>query len=181
MSEAKEIIVWDPIVRIFHWSLATSFLLNFFITEEGETIHNWIGYFAISLIAIRALWGFIAFGFKGSNNALFKNFWPTKKGVHEHLIDIQYGILDQNEGHNPAGGLMIFTLMGLISLLGITGFLMENVDYFWGNDFMEGFHGLVANITVMAVVIHVSSVLLFQKWTGTQLIKPMMKGKREIK
>lgn len=181
MSESKEIIIWDPIVRLFHWSLAASFLLNFFITEDGETLHNWVGYFALILIVIRIVWGFIGFGFQGSNNALFKNFLPTKQDVHEHFIGIQYGKLDPNEGHNPAGALMIFTLMGLISLLGLSGFLMENVDFFWGSDFMEGFHELLANITMFAVVIHVSSVLIFQKWTGTQLIRPMLKGKREIK
>ena len=181
MSEAKEIIIWDPIVRIFHWSLAASFLINFFITEDGDTIHNWVGYVAMFLIAIRIIWGFIAFGFKGSKNALFKNFWPTKQKVHEHFLEIQFGKLDPNEGHNPAGALMIFTLMGLISLLGFTGYLMENVDFFWGSDFMEDFHELLANITMLAVVLHVSSVLVIQKWTGTQLVKPMWKGKREIK
>lgn len=181
MNETKEIIIWDPIVRIFHWSLAASFLLNFFITEEGDTIHNWVGYFAVSLIFIRIIWGFIAFGLQGSNNALFKNFWPTKQGIQEHFNELQFGELNQNDGHNPAGAVMIFTLMALISLLGISGFLMENVDFFWGSDFMEGFHELIANITILAVVIHVSSVLIFQKWTGTELVKPMWKGKRKVK
>ncbi|MFT6905859.1 MAG: cytochrome b [Oleiphilaceae bacterium] len=58
---------------------------------------------------------------------------------------------------------------------------MGNVDYFWGNDFMEGFHELIVNITLFAVVIHVSSVLTFQKWTGTKFVKPMWTGKRKIK
>jgi cytochrome b len=114
-----------------------------------------------------------------------KNFWPRKQGVHEHFIEIQFGKLEQNDGHNSAGAVMIFTLMGLISLLGITGFLMGNIDYFWGNDFMEGFHELIANITLLAVVIYVNSVLIFQTWTwtgtGTELIKPTWTGKRKIK
>lgn len=180
MPNFEEVVIWDPIVRLFHWTVASCFLLNFFVTEEGETLHNWLGYIVLVLISIRIIWGFISFGFKGSSNARFRNFWPTKKGVHEHLISVQFGNLDQHEGHNPAGALMIITMLVLLSLLGLSGYLLKNVDYFFGSDFMQGLHGLLANLTMIAVAIHISAVVVIQKWTGVELVKPMLKGKRKI-
>lgn len=46
--------VWDPIVRTLHWSLAIGFLANF-MNEGGDPLHNWIGYAALLVIAVRFL------------------------------------------------------------------------------------------------------------------------------
>ena len=46
--------VWDPLVRLFHWSLAGLFLANFF-TEEGELVHRGFGYAILILIAVRVV------------------------------------------------------------------------------------------------------------------------------
>ena len=44
--------LWDPLVRLFHWSLASAFLANYFFTEEGENWHRWFGYYAVAWLAI---------------------------------------------------------------------------------------------------------------------------------
>ena len=38
--------VWDPFVRVFHWSLVSCVILNFFVVDDGETLHQLIGYLA---------------------------------------------------------------------------------------------------------------------------------------
>ena len=38
--------VWDPLVRILHWSLATSVIVAYFTHEGPEIVHNAAGYAA---------------------------------------------------------------------------------------------------------------------------------------
>ena len=81
-SNLNEITVWDPLVRIFHWTLVTAFTLAYF-TQEGpfeelldqmdeqwlQTIHIWAGYVIAGLLLFRLLWGFT-----GPRYARFSDF-----------------------------------------------------------------------------------------------------------
>ena len=66
---AGTVRVWDPFVRIFHWSLVVLFAVAFVTAEEWDTIHEWAGYAAAALVGARVLWGFI-----GTKYARFGNF-----------------------------------------------------------------------------------------------------------
>lgn len=160
---------------VFSLVIGNHFFLNYFITEEGEAIHEWIGYTAISLICIRLIWGFI-----GNKNARFVNFLPSKLSIKHHIEELREGKLDPTAGHSPVGALMIFTLLGLIACLGVTGYMMENIDLFWGEEWLEDLHELIAHVTLIAVATHISAIFILQKWTGTELIRPMLSGKRRL-
>ena len=67
--------VWDPFVRVFHWSLVSCVILNFFVVDDGETLHQFVGYTASGLVVARLVWGFV-----GSEYARFANFFPTPCG-----------------------------------------------------------------------------------------------------
>ena len=54
--------LWDPLVRLCHWSLAIAFFANWFFTEEGEDWHQWLGYWAGAAALLRVGWGFVAPG-----------------------------------------------------------------------------------------------------------------------
>ena len=57
-TPATTVKVWDPLVRLFHWSLAAC-ILGAFLVEEGDTAHRWLGYTALGLIGFRLLWGLV--------------------------------------------------------------------------------------------------------------------------
>ena len=126
----EKIHVWDRFVRAFHWALVICILLNFFVLEEGETPHRWLGYLATALVCARIVWGFV-----GSRYARFSDFFPTPAKIVRHVQNVRSGTHDDYPGHNPVAALMIFALMGLVLALGITGY-MQGTDAYWGEDWV---------------------------------------------
>jgi cytochrome b len=171
----RRISVWDPFIRIFHWSLVILVLSNIFITEEGEGLHEVFGYICSALVALRVIWGFV-----GPHNARFSSFFPTATRVKQHIDAMKTGEFDPKEGHNPLGGAMIFVLMALIIGLAATGFMMEEVDFFFGEEWVEEFHEALSATLQLMVVIHISAVIAVQQRSGISLVKPMITGKRDL-
>jgi cytochrome b len=54
---AREIAVWDPLVRLVHWGLALTILANAVFTDADGQLHEWIGYAALALVLVRLFWG----------------------------------------------------------------------------------------------------------------------------
>lgn len=165
-------MIWDPLIRFFHWTVAAAFLLNFLVFEEGDINHRWAGYYILAALAIRLLWGFI-----GSENARFKNFSPTAKGIRQHLTLLKSKQFEVSEGHNPVGGLMVFALLFCLLGTALTGWMI-GLDAFWGESWLEEIHGLIAGTTMTLVVLHVSAVVLLSKLGPVNLIKQMITGQR---
>lgn len=173
-TNTQQIVIWDKYVRLFHWSVATLFLLDFWVLEGGDPPHNWVGYAIGFLLIGRILWGFI-----GSHNARFSSFFPTPTRLRQHLADMKVGRVDPHEGHNPVGALMIFFLLTLLSLIVLTGW-MQRWDMFWGVAWVEEMHEVLANIAMIAVVIHITAVVVMERKLGISLIRTMITGKRSL-
>ena len=170
----EEITIWDAFVRVFHWSVATLFLLDFWVLEDGDPPHEWAGYLLGILLMMRIVWGFI-----GSRHARFSSFFPTPSRVIQHLSDMRQRRFDHHEGHNPLGGAMVIALMIMLAVVTLSGW-MQTWDMFWGEDWVEELHEESAELTMILVVIHVSAVILMSRFSGIPLIKTMLTGKRRI-
>jgi cytochrome b len=64
-------------------------------------------------------------------------------------------------------------------MLSVSGVLM-GLDYFWGEEWLENTHKILAKFTLYAACVHVTAVLVMTKWTKINLIKTMITGKRDI-
>ena len=71
---------WDPLVRLFHWSLVFFFLLAFASGDDWTSLHVWAGYAVAMLVAFRLLWGII-----GTRNARFLTFVKSPRAAMRHL------------------------------------------------------------------------------------------------
>ncbi|MDC0948204.1 cytochrome b/b6 domain-containing protein [Gammaproteobacteria bacterium] len=172
MKSTDTPIVWDRFVRLFHWSLASLFFANIWLTEDGGDIHEIVGYVALALILARIAWGFI-----GTDTARFANFLPTPNRVVGHIKAMRHGQHAPTRGHNPLGGAMILTLMTMIIGIGVTGFLMEEVDALSGVGWIEDLHETLADLTLILVGVHVTAVLVMSRLERRNLIRQMIRGR----
>ncbi|MEE4347646.1 MAG: cytochrome b/b6 domain-containing protein, partial [Paracoccaceae bacterium] len=121
---AHEVRVWDPLVRLIHWGVALAVLVNSF-TDAESTIHEWVGYTAMGLVAVRLLWGIV-----GSRTARFSAFPPNPAGAVAHIRQNLAGQGTVHLSHNPLGALMVYNIWATLIALGVTGYMMGTMQFF---------------------------------------------------
>ncbi|MGH8353813.1 MAG: cytochrome b/b6 domain-containing protein [Pseudomonas sp.] len=163
--------LWDPLVRLFHWSMAGVFIANYFFTEDAW--HRWLGYYVVAWLVVRLVWGFI-----GSPAARWADFWPTPARLAAHVRALVSLRPCHRLGHSPLGALVMILMMLLMLGLGVTGFMLEEIDYFWGEDLPRDIHELFADALLGLVCLHVSAALLESLRLRENLPLSMITGKR---
>ena len=166
----RKVKVWDPVVRLFHWSLVAAFAANALLVDEESRLHLQIGYFILALVAVRVVWGLI-----GTRYARFSSFPPSLSGALAQLGDIATGRRRIHAGHTPLGALMIYNLLGTLVLIGLTGWLMTT-EMFWGVEWPEELHEALVAWAEISVVLHVAAVILESRRTGVNLPRAMVTG-----
>ena len=169
----QAIMVWDMPVRVFHWLLVMCFI-GAWLSSESERwamIHYAFGYTACLLTLIRLVWGVI-----GTRYARFSQFLKSPKAVIRHFMAMLRGHPHHDVGHNPAGGLVMFALMLLIQLIGLTGYL--SVKEFLGN-FVSEAHEAVASLVLGLVIIHIIAAIGMSVIERQNLVRSMVNGKKQ--
>lgn len=193
MSERTGIRVWDPLVRIFHWTLVLAFSTAYLTEGEPEWLHTLAGYLIAGLIVFRVIWGFI-----GSEHARFGDFVRSPRAVWAYLKDNLAGRARRFVGHNPAGGLMVVALLISLTLTALSGMTLlaaaegEGPLAGWlvaaapgGHESalaegVEEVHGFFANFTLLLVFVHVPGVVVESLRHRENLPRAMVTGvKRE--
>jgi cytochrome b len=172
VSRPAEIKVWDPLVRVFHWSLALLFLAAYATGEDAGQVHIAAGYALAGLLALRVVWGFV-----GPRYARFGNFVRPPGTVLTYLRDAARLRAPRFLGHNPAGGAMIIALLGMLAGTGTTGYMMTT-GAFWGAKWAEELHETFADLTVGLIVFHVLGVLVSSFMHRENLVKSMITGRK---
>lgn len=164
--------VWDPFVRVFHWSLVVLFATAYVTGDEIERVHIAAGYAIAGLLTLRIVWGFV-----GPRHARFADFVRSPREALGYLRDVLLLRARRYVGHNPAGGLMVVALMLMLVGTCITGYFMTT-DAYWGSKVLEEVHGAFANTTVALVVLHVLGVLAASFEHRENLVKAMVTGRK---
>lgn len=164
--------VWDPLVRIFHWSLVGLFAFAFLTGDEWETPHELAGYVVAGLIGFRLVWGFA-----GSRYARFSNFLYRPATVAGFVRDTARMKARRYLGHNPAGGLMVIALLLVIAVISLTGWMMTT-DAYWGLDWVEELHEASAFAALGLIGLHIGGVIIASLEHGENLVRAMITGKK---
>lgn len=170
----KRMKVWDPFVRIFHWSLAAGFGANALVLDDDGKAHQWLGYAVVVLVLLRVLWGLV-----GTRYACFTSFPPSLSQSMSQLRQMIGGIRNIHVGHTPLGALMIYNLLFSMLVIGISGWLMTT-DMFWGVEWPEELHEASVAWAELSVLLHVAAVV-FESWrTSVNLPRAMITGCKDI-
>jgi cytochrome b len=164
--------VWDILIRSFHWSLVASFAIAWATADDWRELHEWAGYAAAGLIALRLIWGLI-----GTHYARFSQFVRTPRHIAAYLRDIITGREARYLGHNPAGGLMILALLTAMAALCLTGWLYTT-DAFWGEEWVEETHEALANGLLALIGLHVLGVVVASYRHHENLLRAMITGRK---
>lgn len=166
--------VWDPFVRIFHWTLVLAFAANALLTDPESNLHEWVGYIALGLVGLRLIWGVI-----GARHARFSDFIPTPAAIMRQLQDMATGRHRIHLGHTPLGALMIFNLLATLLAIGATGYLMTT-NAFWGVKWVKEMHEVFVVWAEISVVAHVGAVIFESMRTGVNLPRAMVSGVKSV-
>jgi len=186
----SEVVVWDPLVRVFHWSLVASFTVAY-LSGEGEMLdlHAWSGYIIGGLILFRLLWGMV-----GPRHARFADFVFTPATVLAYGRDLLRGQAQRYLGHNPLGGAMVIALLLMLTLATVTGIalygateaagplagIMRGTSHGFG-EALEEVHEFCSNLTLLLVALHIGGVLISSLLHRENLVRAMVTGRKRAR
>ena len=166
----RRILVWDAPTRVFHWLQALAFVAAY-LTADSERLRNYhvaLGYILLGLLVFSLLWGFI-----GTRYARFRSFLFNPKEIVIYLFALIKGKPPHYLGHNPAGSVSVWILLGLGIFICITGVmaLQDNAS-----DIVGDLHGLATYIMLGVIGLHLIGVLISSILHRENLLRSMFTG-----
>ena len=180
-ADQKQIYVWDPFVRLFHWTLVVAFTIAYFTEDDLLKLHVWAGYVVGALIVARLVWGFI-----GPSRARFSDFIYDPAITLHYVRDLVLFRAERHLGHSPGGGAMVVLLLLFLTATVVTGLVVYGGEHQAGplagmfsketGEAIEGVHNVLANLTLALVLAHIAAVLLASFAHRENLVRAMITG-----
>ncbi len=202
----SKIHVWDPLIRIFHWSLVIAFTIGYLSGDEESLLHIYSGYTVLGLVIFRLLWGMI-----GTKYARFTNFIYSPSTVFCYLKNLIEGQPSHYIGHNPAAGWMIIALLLCLIVVTVSGLKVYAIEEGLGplaksnselviiskayadrdededeedenhgengaEEFWEEIHEASSNFMLFLIFLHIASVAVSSYLHKENLVKAMITG-----
>lgn len=204
-AEAAPPSLWDPVVRLTHWGIAVSVLVNAALDEGGSLLHVSLGWLVMALLVLRLVWGVL-----GPAEARFSAFPPNPMAALRHLRLLAMGRVRDYPSHNPAGAMMAYAFWACLALVTVTGLIMtggatpmqvaadkaavasgdwsaliresegeSSEDEDGGlRHTAEEVHEVVANLLLILAALHVAGVFVEARAMRRNLVAPMVLGQR---
>jgi cytochrome b len=185
-STPATVKAWDPLIRVFHWSLVLSVVIAFISEDDWMNVHIWAGYAVSLLIGIRLLWGLV-----GTRNARFTSFVRSRRVVMQHLKGMLAFKTPHYLGHNPVAAVMVLLLLSSITLVAFSGIVMiagegqgplaHTMFSSWNGKWLEEIHEFLAHFTLLLILTHVSGVIFSSLLEGENLARSMLTGRKKLR
>ncbi|CCQ75060.1 cytochrome b/b6 domain-containing protein [Magnetospira sp. QH-2] len=189
MTKPATTKIWDLPTRLFHWLLVGTVLgalgTGLVAPASWQPLHVGLGYGVAALVGFRLVWGFA-----GSRYSRFGGFVFTPRETIAHARSIFRRRPPPHLGHNPAGALMIFALLGLLMLITGTGLAalggteklgpLAGWVFFATGETAAQAHEWLSNGLLMLIGGHLLGVLLESRLTGENLPRAMITGHKRI-
>jgi cytochrome b len=147
-------IVWSKLIRLTHWVVAIALVLNLYFLEEGEIIHEYVGYTAAAFVVIRLIYGLTS-----KDMAAFINFPISMTSLTEFIRSKMNFEKKDYTGHNPAASVVYILLWACVLSLALTGWMM-GLDQFFGEEWLHELHEYISLFTQILIVSHLIGMAL---------------------
>jgi cytochrome b len=177
-----KIRIWDLPLRLFHWLLVMAVIGSFVSVKLGGNAMIWhgrFGYFVLTLIIFRLIWGFV-----GTHHARFANFIRFPKAVLTYLKNPA-----ETLGHSPLGAISVMVLLGLFLAQALAGLFASDDIAFDGPlakyvasswvELLTSFHRLNEWVLLSLVGVHIAAILYYKYVKRINLISAMITGDKE--
>ena len=181
----KRVRVWDVPVRLFHWLLVALLGFSWWSGEQHEMEwHRWSGYAILALLVFRIYWGFA-----GGGTARFAQFVRGPRTALAYARSLGRRPYAPSPGHNPLGGWSVLLMLATLVTMVVAGLFSVDVDGIESGpladyvSFDQGrvaadIHGIVFNVLLALVALHVAAILFYLVRLRHDLIRPMITGRR---
>jgi cytochrome b len=181
------VTAWDLPTRLFHWLLALLILSAYLTRKNTDDLawHKWTGYAILVLVVFRILWGFA-----GSSTSRFSSFLYGPVVSLRYALDFLLRRPRRFLGHNPAGSIAVFVMLGLVAAQGVLGlYSYDDHDSIDGGPLSGRIgEGLMATLTawhiwlfyilLYVIIAHIAANVLYVLWKGVNLVGPMITGRK---
>ena len=187
MPITTKVRIWDAPIRLFHWALVL-LICGAWVTQRNGwmELHYLCGEALLALLLFRVVWGFV-----GSDTARFGFFLKSPREAITHLIHLPRREPDTELGHNAAGGWMVLGLLGLLLAQVGTGLISNDEEAFVegplrhlvskeASDFASRLHHWTFDLIQIAVLLHVTAIVVYLIVKGHNLVRPMITGTKEM-
>ena len=174
--------VWDIPTRVVHWAFVLLIPVMWWTAENHEMAwHRRAGYLMLGLLLFRLLLGFF-----GSSTARFSKFLRSPGEVIRYARSQDTS--PRRLGHNPLGGWSVAAMLLLLTAQIGLGLFATDVDGLQSGPLaaylsfdaardVADIHGLVFNILLAAIALHVGAVVFYLIGKKQNLIGSMLHGR----
>jgi len=186
--QGERVVVWDLPTRIFHWLLATAFLVEWLTQDDARYLdfHVFCGYLIGALIVFRVIWGFV-----GTRWARFSSFAFGPFAALRYLRDLLRRRQAHFVGHNPAGSWAIFIVLTLGTLSVLSGVAalggekqqgpLQGLLTFTQGDALREAHSVLAWTMLAVVALHILGVVVSSFSDRENLPAAMVRGRKRAR
>jgi len=172
------------IIKAYHWLLVAAVGFSWLAADELELWHEYAGYVALALIAMRIVWHFA-----GPRSASMTRYFRGSKKALAYLRDLLLGRSPPAVGTFPFAGLSVVVLLITVTATSVSGWLMvepsrmamlqelpslvapayadgdkyerygdddDDDEYGFGGEAMEEIHEFLANFLLLAIFSHIA-------------------------
>ncbi|WP_417241487.1 cytochrome b/b6 domain-containing protein [Celeribacter sp.] len=190
MSDSlQKTYVWDPVVRVLHWSLVIAFATAWGLGKFGPnimTLHFYAGYTVAAIVALRIIWGIV-----GYRTARFSHFVKGPRKIATYARTLPTQTPSRSYGHNPVGAIFVVGVLVVLALQITAGLFADPEDYINTGPLAQyvsidlarkalSLHEPLSALLLLMVLGHIGAIFWYKKRKGENLIKPMVTGYADL-
>lgn len=178
--------IWDLPTRLFHWALAALLVVSYLSAQfDALSLHFISGYAILAGLLFRFVWGLV-----GSDTSRFAAYLISPVAGFRHLGRMLQPEIDDEAGHNAAGGWMVLIMLALLGVQVATGLFANDDALLNGplarfvskstSDALSTVHSAAVNLILLAVAVHLTAIGIYAWGKKQNLLRPMITGKKKL-